>query len=71
LQSDPCACEGGAGADGFDGSAVARAEAAELLETVEAAFDEVALLVQGVILCAWLFVVAPRAWMVATISVES
>jgi hypothetical protein len=58
LKSEPCAGECCAGAEGFDGSAVAGAEAAELLEAIEASFDVVSLLVQGAIVAARLLPVA-------------
>ena len=79
MESEPCACESCASSECFYISAVAGAEAAELFEAIEAAFDEISLFIQGVVVAAGLFPVSPwrdhgsraSAWMVATISVES
>ncbi len=52
MESDPSACDGGGCAEGFDGSAVSRAEAAEVFELVEASLDTVALAVVHLVLLA-------------------
>ena len=60
LESEPCACECGTGSEGFDVSAVASAEAAELFEPIEAAFDEVSLFIQGSVIASGLLPMPPR-----------
>jgi hypothetical protein len=55
LKSDPGAGDSRGGSKGFYGSAVSCAEAAEVFEFIEAAFDTVALLVEFAVVAAWLF----------------
>ena len=55
LESDAGTCESCGGSEGFDGSAVSSAEASEVLEAVEAAFDTVALFVEFAVVGSGLF----------------